>query len=96
MRAINSLWSGLPGTIAASPDFPPFQRSLARVEPQFGLARLLILPVACKTVIRKDRFNIAIILRRRSRCRRAKRNADRQRTECNPDKSQLHECPIDK
>ena len=56
MRAISSLSSGLPGTIA-----PGLDGRLAAVEPQVGLARGAVGAVAGEAVLGQDRPDVAVV-----------------------------------
>ena len=56
-RATSSLSSGLPGTIASLPT-----ADVAVVEPELGLAAVLVGPVAGVAILREDRPDVAVEL----------------------------------
>ena len=70
IRAISSLSSGLPGTIARAPLSSSAKAAFLGIEPQAGLAGLVIGPVAGEAVIRQDRPDVPREADRASACPR--------------------------
>ena len=62
IRSISSLSSGLPGTMRLMLD-----GGLAAIEPQIGLARGAVRPMAAETILGQDRPDVAIELNRTAR-----------------------------
>ena len=76
IRAISSLSSGLPGTIA-----PHLDGRLALVEPQVGLARGAVGAVAGEAVLGQDRADVAVVLDRWIGRRQQTKGKERRRND---------------
>jgi hypothetical protein len=79
MRAISSLASGFPGTMATLPDFAGLQHFIGKVQSQSAFPVVLIRAMTVKAVVRKQRADVPVVAQWRSVASARSEDCERER-----------------